>query len=74
MNEHPADAPDYDIPVGDATGDPWRYVCPKCGSHTVIKRMENSIRGPTSSGYYCRGCSTGIAQLYDKQQGQQARP
>jgi len=65
--------------------DPWRYVCPNCGSLNVAlrssKQIEKNLEVPFSGygvqfrkrkqkcGFYCEECQTQIPTLYDKKKG-----
>lgn len=65
--------------------DPWRYLCPDCGSHTVYKlndpirhRERNkpgvSLRMNPPDKYRCEGCDTRIPEVYDKKIGNNRKP
>lgn len=56
------------VPIGKAYStklepeEPWRYVCPDCGTSNVERHKENRNA-------YCRGCNIKIGRVYDKKKG-----
>lgn len=46
--------------------DPWRYCCPKCGSHSLRYRSSLSREDwKDEGGYYCTWCNRNVHK-YDK--------
>lgn len=52
------------------SADPWRYVCPACGSTSWQTRQPGAIHSHSDPGnFYCDNCNRSIDALYDKKSG-----
>lgn len=59
----------------DALSDPYRAVCPDCGSTDLARRSGTAVQshgraaqfGETT--FYCRPCGRHLTEVYDKKRG-----
>jgi len=64
--------------------EPYRYLCPECDNHRVVKRhtehqikdLDNTHRrkGTVQGWYYCNACKTRLYQVYDRKNDERTRP
>jgi len=63
-----------DTLLNESLGEPWRYVCPSCGSSTLYRRNGDRISGSEPEGKcYCSGCNSGLNYVYDKRRGHEVQ-
>lgn len=71
--------------LSELEGEPWRFICPKCGSHAVVKAYGSSRplgkRYPMNGNgkqlaeadrrakWRCDACSARLDTVYDKKAG-----
>lgn len=69
--------------------DPWRYVCPECGSyelHTLHRRSrvanknyafngegQKEVKADLNATFRCKECSARLNRVYDKKKGREVR-
>lgn len=48
------------------TDEPWRYICPKCKSHTVVLTRKEPKLDVDKGTFYCQGCRNYLDGIWDK--------